>query len=146
MFDSSYPLQYRGAHPAKTHDIFHKLHLFTFRDAKRQRYIIEVEAYSYHLYGIKFYLKANRLSANRYSLTTNYYDASRILGTCLMAMEYITDMDEFASFGFIGSPLLAEQSLQQQNASRCIVASCKTYFRQNATSILNTLPKVYICC
>lgn len=80
-------------------DIWH------FRSAKtNKRYIVEVEYFSNHFFGLKFYWKGVVESRQRYSLMTNDYEPRSIVMSCVHIMLYFFSNDKCASFGFVAAP------------------------------------------
>lgn len=80
------------------------IRLYRFKSAKSKlTYIVRVEEYPQHVYAIKFYLKNHRNSPNKYRLMTNTNEPRRIINTCVNVMLSIYEEDPKASFGFIGS-------------------------------------------
>lgn len=76
--------------------------LWTFKSTKsNKRYIVEVEKFSNHFLGLKFYWKGVVNSKDRYSLLTNDYEPRTIVMSCIYIMlEYFRN-DNCASFGFV---------------------------------------------
>jgi len=106
MFDQAYEFRYTSKETGVP-NVFDR-HILTFACRFGQQYIVEVEQYDDQFYAIKFFLKSHRLSANRYSLTTQFFDAGRVIATCLQIMKYFYERNPQASFGFVASPLLHE--------------------------------------
>lgn len=58
--------------------------LWTFKSAKsNKRYIVEVEKFTNHFLGLKFYWKGVANSKLRYSLLTNDYEPRTIVMSCV---------------------------------------------------------------
>ncbi len=78
--------------------------LWTFKSTKsNKRYIVEVERFSNHFLGLKFYWKGVAGSKNRYSLLTNDYEPRTIVMSCIYIMlEYFRN-DNCCSFGFVAA-------------------------------------------
>ncbi len=87
---------------------YHKVHRFTFRCKKNQRYVILLEEYERDFFGVKFYLNALAESEKRFQQLTNSYDAPAIINTSLEVMGYKLKENPNASFGFTGAPLESE--------------------------------------
>ncbi len=84
--------------------------LYRFKSSfTNQVYLVRVERYPYHFYGIKFYLKAHAHSDQKYNLLTNFNEPRPILNTCICIMLDIFQKDSKASFGFIGAETLSEK-------------------------------------
>lgn len=81
------------------------LDIWTFKSQKsNKRYIVEVEVFGKHFYGLKFYWKAVADSNYRYSILTNDYEPRRIVMSCIDIMLRYFNSDKLASFGFVGAP------------------------------------------
>lgn len=79
--------------------------LWTFRSSKsNKRYIVEVEHFSKHFLGLKFYWKGVADSKSRYSLLTNDYEPRTIVMSCIDIMLKYFEKDGFSSFGFVAAP------------------------------------------
>ena len=78
--------------------------LWGFRSTKsNKRYIVEVERFTNHFLGLKFYWKGVADSKDRYSLLTNDYEPRTIVMSCVYIMlEYFRN-DNCASFGFVAA-------------------------------------------
>lgn len=78
--------------------------LWTFKSAKsHKRYIVEVEMFSNHFHGLKFYWKGVANSKNRYSLLTNDYEPRTIIMSCVSIMLEYFRRNGCASFGFVAA-------------------------------------------
>lgn len=78
--------------------------LWRFRSAKsNKRYIVEVEKFSNHFLGIKFYWKGVADSKDRYSLLTNDYEPRTIVMSCVYIMLGYFRKDDCASFRFVAA-------------------------------------------
>lgn len=78
--------------------------LWRFKSIKsNKRYIVEVEKFSNHFLGLKFYWKGVVNSKNRYSLLTNDYEPRTIVMSCVYIMLDHFRKDKFASFGFVAA-------------------------------------------
>lgn len=78
--------------------------LYRFKSEKSNLvYLVRVEVYPKHIYAVKFYLKNHQDSPNKYRLATNTNEPLRIINTCINIMLSIYNEDTNASFGFIGS-------------------------------------------
>ena len=76
---------------------------YSFKCARtRQMYIVIVLHFELDIYIIKFYLKAHRLSPNKFKLLTKLNNVTRILVTCIEILVSIYQKHPNASFGFIG--------------------------------------------
>lgn len=78
--------------------------LWVFKSTKsNKRYIVEVEKFSNHFLGLKFYWKGVANSKNRYSLLTNDYEPRTIVMSCVYIMLEYFRKDNCASFGFVAA-------------------------------------------
>jgi len=78
--------------------------LWGFKSEKsNKRYIVEVEKYSNHFLGLKFYWKGVSDSKDRYSLLTNDYEPRTIVMSCVYIMLEYFRSDNCASFGFVAA-------------------------------------------
>ena len=83
--------------------------LWKFRSTKtRKWYIVEVEHFKAHFYGLKFYWKGVAQSPDRYSLLTNDYEPRIIVMSCIAVMMHYFMADAKSSFGFVGAHDLVE--------------------------------------
>lgn len=79
--------------------------IWAFKSTKsNKRYIVEIEHYSNHFLGLKFYWKGVADSKDRYSLLTNDYEPRTIVMSCIQIMLKYFRQDEFSSFGFVAAP------------------------------------------
>lgn len=78
--------------------------LWTFKSAKsNKRYIVEVEKFTNHFLGLKFYWKGVTDCKNRYSLLTNDFEPRTIVMSCIYIMLDYFKRDNCASFGFVAA-------------------------------------------
>lgn len=77
-----------------------------------KRYIVEIEHFSKHFLGIKFYWKGVSDSKNRYSLLTNDYEPRTIIMSCIHIMLDYFINDKCSSFGFVAANNINETSSQ----------------------------------
>ena len=78
--------------------------LWSFRSSKsHKRYIVEVEHFDSHFFGVKFYWKGVMLSEHRYSYLTNDFEPRTTVMSCIMVMLNYFEHDRCASFVFIGA-------------------------------------------
>ncbi len=83
--------------------------LYSFKSTKsNQTYWVWVEVYKYHVYAVKFHLKAHRNSPHRYNVMTGLNEARQCIHTCMAIMAEVAKTDPKASFGFIGANKLDE--------------------------------------
>ena len=78
--------------------------IWGFRSSKsNKRYIVEVEKFTNHFLGLKFYWKGVAESKDRYSLMTNDYEPRTIVMSCVYIMLEYFRRDNCASFGFVAA-------------------------------------------
>lgn len=83
--------------------------IWGFKSTKsNKRYIVEVERFSNHFLGLKFYWKGVAESKNRYSLLTNDFEPRTIVMSCVYIMLEYFKNDGCASFGFVAAEDLDE--------------------------------------
>lgn len=83
---------------------FRIIDLWHFKSTKsNKRYIVEVENFSNHFFGLKFYWKGVADSKDRYSLLTNDYEPRTIVMSCIQIMFNYFEKDNCASFGFVAA-------------------------------------------
>lgn len=85
--------------------------LWKFKSTKSNKwYIIEVEEFPYHFYGVKFYYKGVSSSKKRYSLLTCDYEPRTIVMSCINVMRKYYEGDSRASFCFVAANDLHSES------------------------------------
>lgn len=91
--------------------------LWKFRSSKSGKwYIVEVERFSNHFLGLKFYWKGVAASKRRYSLLTNDYEPRTIIMSCIHIMLHYFENDNCASFGFVAAnDIDATQDINRPN-------------------------------
>lgn len=90
--------------------------IWTFKSSKsHKRYIVEVEHFTKHFLGLKFYWKGVAESKNRYSLLTNDYEPRTIVMSCIRIMLDYFRKDGFSSFGFVAAPDLTRPTKNGPN-------------------------------
>ena len=63
--------------------------LWRFKSMKSGKtYLVDVEAYEKHIYGIKFYLKSQAHLQEKYSFQTNDFEPRRIVLSCIYIMKH----------------------------------------------------------
>lgn len=78
--------------------------LWRFKSMKSGKiYLVDVEVYEKHIYGIKFYLRSQAHLKSRYSYQTNDFEPRRIVLSCIYVMKHYHDTDERSSFAFVGA-------------------------------------------
>lgn len=100
--------------------------LLRFKSMKSGKtYLVDVEAYEKHIYGIKFYLKSQAHLQEKYSFQTNDFEPRRIVLSCIYIMKHYYETDVHSSFAFIGANNMGEDK------------ACTKHFRFYRT-IVNT--------
>lgn len=83
--------------------------LWKFKSMKSGKtYLVDVEAYEKHIYGIKFYLKSQAHLQEKYSFQTNDFEPRRIVLSCIYIMKHYYETDVHSSFAFIGANNMGE--------------------------------------
>jgi len=90
---------------SKDHTTLRIIDIWAFKSTKsNKRYIVEVEHFSNHFLGLKFYWKGVADSKDRYSMLTNDYEPRTIVMSCIQIMLAYFRKDGFSSFGFVAAP------------------------------------------
>ncbi len=85
--------------------------LWRFKSLKKGKiYLVEVEVYEKHIYGIKFYLKSQSHKKTRYNFKTNDFEPRTIVLSCIHIMKHYFETDSKSSFAFIGSNNIGEST------------------------------------
>lgn len=109
-YDASFVMRSRDHSTLRITDIW------TFKSIKsNKRYIVEVEHFSHHFLGLKFYWKGVAASRDRYSLLTNDYEPRTIVMSCIQIMLEYFHNNGFASFGFVAAPDLGAEGVNVPN-------------------------------
>lgn len=102
--------------------------IYRFKSSfSHQWYIVRVEQYPQHFYGIKFYLKADRLSPLKYNRLTGLNEPRPVIFTCIAILLDIYHTDKIASFGFIGANITNED-IKETKRFRVYRRILTTYF------------------
>lgn len=119
--------------------------LYAFKSPKtHQWYWVWVEVYDSDFYAIKFHLKAHRDSPNKYSLLTGLNEARPVINTCIAIMLEIANVNERASFGFIGASMSTE-SESNTKRFRLYRKFMATYFSEaNFVHFFNICKSSYV--
>jgi hypothetical protein len=128
-------------------DVLLITHIYTFKNRKNQRYIVNVENYRYNFFVIKFHLKSDTYSKNKYCFQTNTFDAFRILSTCFNILYSIFEKNKLASFGFLCMPSKNEIIKENKQNKRYRIYRLKAlnYFSGNDfIHIENPIDNAYI--
>ena len=127
MLSDAYPFSYLQREYPDDNGLIY-VDLYHFKSAKSNLwYIVRVECYECHIYGVKFYQKNHRLSKDKYRLMSNTFEPRRIINTCINIMLEIYKNDPKASFGFIGSNSINE-SIKYTKRFRFYSRIAATYF------------------
>ena len=87
--------------------------IYHFRSTRTKKwYIVRVEQYPNDFYGIKFYLKDDRLNPHKYNRLTGLNEPRPIIHTCIAILMELAEQNPNASFGFIGANLLGESDYE----------------------------------
>ncbi|MDJ0366288.1 hypothetical protein QMK33_14100 [Hymenobacter sp. H14-R3] len=81
---------------------------FMHTPSSRRKYLVEIHAYTNHLYTADFYAKVQNV--NRYRLRTNQQAAGKLGGTVLAILAEVLRHDPQACFGFIAAAMMNETS------------------------------------
>lgn len=89
---------------------------YRFRSTKSNLfYIVRVEVYRHHVYGVKFFLKKMNFSHRKYTFITNTNEPRRIVYSVFHLMMDIYKKDSCASFMFVGN---ADEGQDYKNTRR----------------------------
>lgn len=102
-------------------------YIYSFRTPNNIVYYVNCVQYDIGVYAVKFCLKKDRKSPNKYKVITKNGWAKAILKTVVSVMLDILERDEFASYAFIGMPRIGEPC---ENTTRYSVYRkfCERYF------------------
>lgn len=118
-------------HKAPTCTGMEHIDLWRFKSTKSGKiYLVDVEVYSKHIYGVKFYLKSQAHKANRYQYKTNDFEPRRIVMSVMQIMRHYYEVDPFSSFAFIGENCEGEQKALCKRF-RFYRSMVNTYFGQD---------------
>lgn len=105
--------------------------LYHFRSPRtHQWYLVRVEEYPYHFFGIKFYLKADAHNPHKYNRLTGLGEARPLINTCIAILMDIAEQEKESSFGFIGANLVGEGN-QETKRFRVYRRVLTTYFSED---------------
>lgn len=83
--------------------------IYHFRSTRTKKwYIVRVEQYPNDFFGIKFYLKDDRLNPHKYNRLTGLNEPRPIVYTCIAILMELSEQYPDSSFGFIGANLPGE--------------------------------------
>lgn len=102
--------KYSVANKRKVNDGFHvETSLYRFKNRLNTKYLVELEEYSNKVYALKFYLRKDKDSINKYKFLSREYDAIRIMNTIVSIGVGILSTNPEASFVFIGENSIGEE-------------------------------------
>lgn len=101
---------------SESDDDLDRIAYYRFKSKKSNLfYIVRVEEYKKHVYGVKFYLKKMQNSSRKYSYITNTFEPRVIVLTIFRLLMTILKNDSYASFMFIGN---ADEGGTHENTRR----------------------------
>lgn len=104
--------------------------IYHFRSTRTKKwYIVRVEQYPNDFFGIKFYLKDDRLNPHKYNRLTGLNEPRPIIYTCIAILMELAEQYPNSSFGFIGANLLGE-SENETKRFRVYRRILTTYFSE----------------
>ena len=104
--------------------------LYHFRSTRsNQWYIVRVEQFPMHFYGIKFFLKSDSNNPNKYNRLTGLNEVRPVINTCIAILLTIAKQDMESSFGFIGANIQGE-SERETKRFRVYKRILTTYFSE----------------
>ena len=87
--------------------------IYHFRSTRTKRwYIVRVEQYPHEFFGIKFYLKDDRLNPHKYNRLTGLNEPRPVVNTCIAILMELAAQYPNSSFGFIGANMLGESEAE----------------------------------
>jgi len=106
--------------------------IYHFKSPKtKQWYIVRVEEYPHHFFGVKFYLKADSNNPHKYNRLSGLNEPRSVINTCIAIMLDIEKQNPRASFGFIGANIEGE-GLANTKRFRVYRRILTTYFSEEA--------------
>lgn len=108
MFDKPYEYQFRMNQYPGSSDSFLCRKIYAFDDGSNTPYLLYLEEYPHQVYTIKYFIKSQQDSENKYHLLSGKNHAGRIIGTCIKIMLDFYSDHSTTSFGFCGANLLDE--------------------------------------
>ena len=104
--------------------------IYHFRSTRTKKwYIVRVEQYPNDFFGIKFYLKDDRLNPHKYNRLTGLNEPRPIIYTCIAILMELAEQYPNSSFGFIGANMLGE-SENETKRFRVYRRVLTTYFSE----------------
>jgi len=87
--------------------------IYHFRSTRTKKwYIVRVEQYPNEFFGIKFYLKDDRLNPHKYNRLTGLNEPRPIIYTCIEILMELAEQYPNSSFGFIGANIIGESEIE----------------------------------
>ena len=104
--------------------------VYHFRSTRTKKwYIVRVEQYPNEFFGIKFYLKDDRLNPHKYNRLTGLNEPRPIINTCIAILMELAEQFPNSSFGFIGANSIGE-SEKETKRFRVYRRVLTTYFSE----------------
>lgn len=128
MFNSFYKFRYCNFKDVNFGKYKIKKHVLIFKNKKNIDYIVHVEEYPLSVFVIKFFLKSHVLSDKRYNILTNFQEPTKIIRTCIEIMKYFLDKNPKASFAFIGTNTVKEDSKSNTKRFKVYGIAMKLFF------------------
>ena len=127
-FPHAFAVNYHGYRRLKG-NFPHRRFYYSFKTSKNKKYIIHIEEFEFKVFVLKFFLKNNEYSKNRFNHLTGDGEAFRILSTCFTAIIHIkVNIDDNASFGFIGARKTGEKTDKNTQRFRIYSIKGRTFF------------------
>lgn len=105
MLELFYPCTFLMNDFIESDDLLLYVSYYRFRSTKSNLfYLVRVESYKSHVYGVKFFLKNMQNSPRKYCHLTNTYEPRVIVYSIFQLMFQILQKDPLATFLFIGNP------------------------------------------
>lgn len=144
-FPHAFNVNYHGFTRFKSQLPLRKFY-YSFKTLKNKKYIIHIEEYEFKVYVLKFFLKSNEFSKDRFNHLTGDGESFRIISTCFLALIHIkTVIDVDASFGFIGAKKPDEENDEYTQRYRIYSKKGRTYFNvENFMHLNNDLNSSYL--
>ena len=104
--------------------------IYHFRSSRTKKwYIVRVEKYPNDFWGIKFYLKDDRLNPHKYNRLTGLNEPRPIINICIAILMELASRYPYSSFGVIGANLMGE-SEKETKRFRVYRRVLTTYFSE----------------
>lgn len=139
MSETLYPCTFLMNDFVEKDDLLQYVSYYRFRSSKSNLfYLVRLEVYNSHVYGVKFFLKNMLNSPRKYYHLTNTYEPRVIVYSIFQLMFQILQKDPLATFLFIGNPDEGQRSYYNTRRYRlyCKLVENKisdTYFKHIRT-------------